>query len=299
MTSFKPSLLLSETHAALRARSGWLPAVVERVAAEGFFRHIEITEIVDPADRRALGPALRAGGLTATCWFSLLLGDRSLSLCALDEDERRSAVACVREQVPLVAECGVMAVAVGSGPDPGKGLRVAATDQLRRSLCELWEAVQAFPGVHIVLEPLDREVHKKGLLGPTDETIALLNRVRAEGVDARLCWDSAHAILCGEDPASSLELAAPLVCQVHLANPVLDPTHPRYGDHHIPPGLPGVFDAAVSTRLFARAVECGLCEDGLTCVAVEMRSGPDDDPWDTVANCQAFLESTWPSSTED
>jgi hypothetical protein len=133
---FTPGILLSETHFGCRSVRGLIAAAVERVAAEGFFRGIEIADVTDAADQARIGRAVLGHRLRLTYWTSMILNEEKLSLCALQEDLRKKTVARLTRDMAAAAECAAVAFAVLSGPDPGPPLRAPATEQLHRSLCE-------------------------------------------------------------------------------------------------------------------------------------------------------------------
>lgn len=288
-----PSVLLSETHFPVRTGKSVFARAVERVAEHGYFRHVEITDVGDAADRCRIGGVIAQSGVTLTQWLTLLLHESNLSLSDADDTLRREAVQCVLARIEPALECGATVVAVGSGPDPGPDLRQHALAQLERSLDAICDRALAFPDLLIGLEPLDRGAHKNGLLGPTPESVRVLNRVRASRSNMVLCWDSAHVMLCGEDMLASLRQAAPLVRQVHFANAVLDRTQPGFGDLHMAPGPPGFLDLAMIGRLLRIMYSEALFGCRKPSVALEVRTTAGMEPWSNVVQCAAWLRDAW------
>jgi len=290
---FTPTLLLGETHFFHRNQPGVIAAAIDRMSGEGFFRGVEIADVAVFEDRRRIGRIMRDQSTRLTYWTSMILYEEQLNLSALDEDLRRKSVARIKQEMNFAAECEAACFAVLSGPDPGPAYRAVGTEQLFRSLCELAEALKAFSGLRLLLEPLDREAHKNALIGPTPEAVGLARRVRQIHPMFGLSWDTAHAALCGEDLFEAIRAGRSCIAQIHLANAVLDRQDPRFGDHHMPIGKPGFLDVKVIADLFRMAMEIGWFGDNRPGVSVEVRTAQGNDPWETVTQCRRILEEAW------
>jgi hydroxypyruvate isomerase len=290
---FTPSILLSEILFYHRKVKGAIAAAVDRVAGEGFYLGIEIADVADPEDRKNIGRIVHGRSIRLTYWTSMILNDEKLNLSALDENLRKKTALRIKQELPAAAECGATGFAVLSGPDPGPVNRAAATEQLCRSLGELADALKAYPGMRLLLEPLDREAHKNALVGPTGEAAALVRRVRQVHPEFGLSWDTAHVALCGEDILDSIKTFCPCIAQIHLANAVLDRTNPQFGDHHMPIGKPGFLNSKVIAALFRQAAEIGLFGKNKPGVSVEVRTAQQTDPWENEAGCRRVLQVAW------
>lgn len=287
-----PGVLLGETHFHCRGKEGILVDAVARIAAEGFYRVIEIPDIPEKHDRKRLGELVRGNGLGLTYWLSFVLNAEGLDLSSVDEEHRVHSVRRLQEHFGAAQECGATRFAILSGKDCGPGLRPKAVGQLERSLGELAGAAEPY-GLRIVLEPLDRGAHKNGLIGPTAEAAALVKRVRAVFPNVGLSWDTAHAALCGETPEESLAAFSDCIAQVHLANAVLDRNHPGYGDHHMPPGPPGFLTTARTAQILAAGLAAGFFGESRPGVSVEIRTPSGGDPWETECLGRNLLEQAW------
>ncbi len=291
--AFKPSILLDETHFAYRTAKGVFADAVARVADEGFYRGVSIFEVSDASDRRRIGKIVQSHELTLTQWMSMVLATENLNLSSLDETVRSKSVARIKDYMEQGVECGASDIAVLSGPDPGPAIRTKATECLYRSLCELCQALSTFDNMNLTLEPLDREADKKGLIGPTKEAVALIQRVRKSFPDIDISWDTAHSLLCGEDLIESLAAVRPYLTQIHLANPVLDRSCTDFGDAHIPLGAPGLLDIETVDVIFRKAIEMEIFVSHTPCVAVEIRTPNGSDPWETEALGRETLQKAW------
>jgi hypothetical protein len=132
---------------------------------------------------------------------------------------------------------------------------------------------QVAPEITLRIEPLDVSAHKKNTLGSTQEAIALCEAAERAGERVRLCFDTAHAILNGEDIEESIAAAGKWIEEFHLCNACITPGHALYGDRHIAPGEPGAFDIPQYQKFIAAAkVHCPdarvfteyMCPDGMS-----------------------------------
>ncbi|OFX18196.1 MAG: hypothetical protein A2Z18_01200 [Armatimonadetes bacterium RBG_16_58_9] len=290
---FTPGILLGETHYAFRTARGVIADAVARVADEGFYGGVEISDVSDVADRKRIENTVQAHGLRLTQWMTTLLITEKLNLSSLDEDLRCRSVARMKQQMNFTAECGAHSFALFSGPDPGPGLRAKATQQLYVSFCELSEALTSYHPMRLIFEPLDRDAYKNGLIGPMSEAADLVRRVRCCYPNVGLCWDSAHVALCGEDVLESILAYHEFVDQIHLANAVLDRSYPDFGDRHMPLGVPGFLTTEMMAKVIGRVVSAGFPRKSHPMLSVEIRTPDGGDPWLTEAWGRRALEQAW------
>jgi len=287
---FSPSVLLSETHAPRYGTEGVFAEAVAAVAKRRFFRNVELPGIAGASERRHIRDLIATHGFGSTMWIGVVLAAEQLSLSATDPADRERAVGRARELLVWASETGVDRAAILSGPDPGPANRTAALTALRHSIEEVAQyAGDLDPGLRIVLEPRDRGVHKKDVIGPTMEAVEFAEATREKVPAFGLVWDSAHVMLCGEDTQSSLRTAGPYVSQVHLSNPVPDRGHPLHGDRHLPFGPPGALSEADVPRML-REVAFALPPSQLPVpVALEVRTPEGGDPEQTVREAERIL----------
>jgi sugar phosphate isomerase/epimerase len=291
--AFRPSALISELFFPRLGDRGVVAGAVARIADEGFYEGVEVATIDDAEERRRIGGIVRERGLLLNCWTVLVLAAEGLSLCATDATLRRRCVSRLKELMEPAAEMGTLGFGVNSGPDPGPAARDGATDALSDSLCELADALAAFAPMFLMIEPLDRGADKNGLIGPTDECLAFVRRVREHHPTVSITWDTSHVALCGEDLCASLASCRDVIYQMHFANPVTDRASPLCGDTHVPFGPPGLLGPADLAQVIAAAVEAGLAGARRTLVAAEIRTPPGGNPWATEALGRRTLEEAW------
>ncbi len=69
--------------------------------------------------------------------------------------------------------------------------------------------------VRVALETFDRDFDKRLLIGPLDEAIEVVTKVKARCDNIGLMWDLSHAPLLGETP-KDLKRAASLLEHIHI-----------------------------------------------------------------------------------
>lgn len=287
-----PSAHIAELFFPLTGDENAVAQVVRRIADEGYYLGVETGIIHQPKVAETLRGIAEQRGLKVTQWLTFeLLKDR-LNLSSLDTALRESSIRRACELVHLAAECGTNKLSLVSGADPGDALREEAKKGFAEALVRIGEVVRHYPGMLIQVEPLDRFAHKCQLIGPTDETVQWMTRLRADCPRLYLAWDSAHVALNQEDLGESLRLAAPILSQMHLANAILDPQQEGYGDYHMKFGEPGFLTAGVAAKLVRTALTLPFPPElGAISIAVEMRTTEQDDLWDNERQCRAFLKA--------
>jgi sugar phosphate isomerase/epimerase len=291
---FNPSLLLIQTHYHHSREKGAIAGAIEQTIADGFFKNVEIPTITHKADLEKINKLLiNSDEVTLTMWMSLELYSENLNLAAIEETHRKKSVDRIKFFIDDAVMCNADRLGVISGTDPGPDKREKAIENLYKSLCELCETVLKFHSIRIVFEPLDRGAHKNGVIGPTNEFIQLIERIRNSFPNIGLVWDSAHVGLCGDDIFKSLELSKDLIDIIHLSNADLNRSSRIFGDFHMKIGKPGFLTTQKIADLFDKAIEIDLFGKHKPNVAVEVLSSEQEDPWATVLYCKRILLDAW------
>jgi sugar phosphate isomerase/epimerase len=285
-----PSLLVTEVFFPVKDEKGFAASVVENLGSQGFYRSFEIGDGYDQEDRKRILQAKEQNNLSIFQWLTFLTYKTDLNVSAIDASLRERTVKQIKESLYLAAECGVSTVGFVSGPDPGVSLRKQGLEAFYESLCEICEEAAAF-NMHVSIEAMDREVHKKRVLGLTSEAVPIISKVREKYPNVGLVFDTAHVSLNGEDIFTSLELAKSTMDRLHFANVVLDPESPLYGDNHMPIGEPGFLTIEKMSQILQKANELGIqSEIGLP-VAIEVQGKDKNDYFANERTIRAALES--------
>lgn len=148
------------------------------------------------------------------------------------KSEREHAWSCIMRELSFALELGSKKIVFAGGPDYPDD-RDSAKERLAEFVRNM--ACQLPPDVTLALEPTDRDMDKYFLFGPVEETADFIRALRDRGINIGMLLDMGHIPLMHESLASAVEKAGDTLVHIHLGNCLLsDPTHPLYGDRHVP-----------------------------------------------------------------
>ncbi len=285
-----PSILISEMFYPYVGDSRKLCDIIGKIAGLNYYRGIEIGLVDGEENRNLVRRQVDDNQWQLTMWITQDLLKRGLNPSTLDKAVHQKTVSRLKELVEIAGECGASNLAMISCDDPGEKNRAEAKKNLYEVIVEICREIQKYPKMNLLIEPLDRAAHKKNLIGPTDESVEFLTQLRREYQYIYFSWDSAHVALNNEDLLWSLEMSAPYISQIHLANAVLDPNSELYGDWHMHLGTPGFLNFECGARLLKKAAALPLPGHLKHFVSVEVRCKDNDLPWDNEKKYRAFLD---------
>lgn len=265
-----------------------VPGIIDRAAAEHGFEAFEVVPARTPSVRAVVASTLASRSVGAVFLAGLPLLRAGATLSGLAE-ERRRAVATVRDIIEQSADAGAEAVMTTSGPQDPLLSHMDAVAALVDSLTELAAfAAERAPGVTVRLEPTDTNLQHRQLVGGTALAMDVVAGVRALGQRIDLNLDLSHILELGEEPAESFKLAASSCQHVHLANCAIAPGHPLRGDRHPPFGHPGTEVGAAELAGAVRALRgTGYFANGDLLLGLEVIPIAGDDPWETLRTAVA------------
>ena len=208
--------------------------VLRKIAEMDFYRNVELPTFPTKEHRDTVRRILRDNDLTAVTYAAPYLNERKMSLCDLSDRRRAETIRYLKMQADLAAECGYMTFGVPSGPYPGDEFHDEAMAVQADTLARIADYT-ALLGMNCSIEPLDRYVHKKALIGPMDEVVSWFKPLHKAHPNLFLHWDSSHEQLGGLGIFNTLDMAAPYLSQIHLCDCIDDPAHPCFGDLHMDP----------------------------------------------------------------
>ncbi|NLI90068.1 MAG: TIM barrel protein [Epulopiscium sp.] len=197
---------------------------------------------------------------------------------ASDNSEyRANAVKLAKTHIDYAAEAGVKVFVVTGCADKGPDKRSELLERYKEYFLQVADYAEKHDML-VAIEPIERDVFKKIILGPTDECADFIQEMQEKGAsNARLMLDSAHLPLMDEtfDFALSHSLRAGLA-HIHIGDAVSDPNSEYYGHTHPPLGVQGgVFDRDELTEQFVKLIECGhikkVKNDDRPTISLEMR----------------------------
>ena len=287
--TFLPTILMPEIYRPFIKNESFFVSKIEEIAEEGFYKGIEIASIHDKANRQRIREIASSAGLIITQWMTAAITEKGLDLSAVDEKSRQYAVSEIIKNIALAKETGASTIALITGPDPGEAQHEKAAESLVESLKEICTEARAY-GMEVIVEPLDRHVHKKMFLGPSAETARILLEVKKSHPNIGFAFDTAHAALNGEKMEEALEITCPLVSQLHLSNAVVDSDDPLYGDYHIPLGEPGFLTYPKAVAIVKKTKSLGIFSAKPFRISVEVRTNENEDAHYTERVAKEFLK---------
>lgn len=270
-----------------------VPGIMERAGIEYGFEVFEVVPAVEARTRTLVADAARRRGAGLVYLAGLPLLRAGATLIGELEDRRR-AIATVKDIIEQAAEAGAESVMITSGR-PGEGADLDdATLRLVESFTELAGfAADHAPGVMLRLEPTDTDLQHRQLVGSTELALSIVRRVREVGQVIDINLDLSHLIELGEVPRDSLALAAPACRHVHLANCAIRPGHPLRGDRHPPFGAPetevGLAELAAALGDLRGAGY--FSGEPVSIIGLEVTPLEGDDAWSTLGQAVADLDT--------
>ncbi|MFC1798383.1 sugar phosphate isomerase/epimerase family protein [Thermodesulfobacteriota bacterium] len=288
-----PGLVICQLFPNARKTKGVNIAAMRHAAGLNFYGAFEIADTLDRNERKEIKTFVQEREVKLVYWLSFIQYDAGISISALDENERTEAIGRLIEQIPNAFECGADFIGFISGPDVAIDRRNEAKKQLSKSIREMVHAAKQFGPMRFLLESLDREAHKKNLIGPTNEAVNLILQLRDTVPELYLNFDVAHIKLLAEEPIESLSTAIGVISEIHLANCVDNPKSPLFGDNHIPIGDPGFLTSEYIADLFKKGLDLGFLGPTKPVVSPEVFCAEGDDPWDAEKNGRENMIRAW------
>lgn len=178
-----------------------------------------------------------------------------MDLSSLDEEKRAASVGSGKRLIDQCYQEKARIMHVVTGKYTGEEEKDAMLAAFEKSLAELCAyAVEAGEQEEYVLtvsvETGDRYYDRHYLLGPTNEAVAIVRRVKEKYENVGILLDQSHFPVMREDPHKALWQARDYLSHVHIGNSyVKDMEKPYFGDKHLPFGVP---DSEVGVEELAR-----------------------------------------------
>lgn len=167
-----------------------------------------------------------------------------MDLSSLDEEKRTASVESGKRLIDQCYQEKARIMHVVTGKYTGEEEKAAMLAAFEKSLTDLCAyAVKAGEQEEYVLtvsvETGDRHYDRHYLLGPTNEAVAIVRRVKEKFENVGILLDQSHLPVMREDPHKALWQARDYLSHVHIGNSyVKDMEKPYFGDKHLPFGVP-------------------------------------------------------------
>jgi sugar phosphate isomerase/epimerase len=224
-----------------------------------------------------------------------------LDINSLSEEERKKAVAVVKEGIEEAAFLGAIGVSALSGPHPGKGLEKEGVQKLLESLEELCDYSRRYH-LGFELETFDFDVDKRCLIGKSDLAATVAEKIRAKYPNFGLILDLSHLPLQYEPSKTAVKNCARYSTHLHIGNCVLkDGNHPAYGDQHPRFGVNGGENDVEQLRDFFAALfeegflknDPGAKAEEKPLISFEVKPMAGENPGLVLANSKRVFKQAW------
>lgn len=273
---------------------------IEEIVEDDFFGAIEVSNLT-PELAEKVGDILKSAHMDVIYAGQTSLLREGVSLCSLEEAERKRAVELGKRNIDIAYQVGASILAVCSGKDPGEQLREEAREKLVASLKELCAYAQE-KGVEniltISLENFDREIDKKFLIGPSEEAGKIAEEIKKEFSNFGLTLDLAHLPLLKEKPHEALISVSDYLVHIHIGNCILREGNPLYGDNHPPFDVEDGEIGVDELRAFLEAlIYIGYLKRSvptrLPVISFEIKPLPGQNPRPVIAGAKRTFIEAW------
>jgi sugar phosphate isomerase/epimerase len=280
---------------------GPVAETLEKILQDDFFTAVEITHIKDDKVREQVKKMLETSHVIYSYVTHPRLLANKLDINSLIEEERKKAVAAVKEGIEEAAYLGATGVSALSGPHPGKGLEKEGVQKLLESLEELCDYSQRYR-LAFELETFDFDLDKKCLIGKSDLAASVAQTIRTKHPNFGLMLDLSHLPLQYETVKAAIKNCAKYINHLHIGNCVLkDRNHPAYGDMHPRFGVNGGENDVDQLREFFEALfEAGLLKndpaakaEGKPLISFEVKPMAGENPVLVLANSKRVFKRAW------
>ena len=273
---------------------GPIEETVKQILKDDYFDVIEITWIKDAAVRRRVAKMLETSGVTVCYGAQPRLLTTGLNPNAVNETDRKKAVATLKEGLDEAAELNAAGFAFLSGryEEDSKG---EAFNALVKTTLELCGYAKKAGVPRVVLEVFDHDVDKRSLIGPAELAKKYAEAVCLMADNFGLLADLSHLPLLRESPAESLMPIKDFLVHAHMGNAVVKFGAPGYGDLHPRFGFPNSENGVQELVDYLRVLMgIGyLNAENPPTVSFEVKPFGDEDPELVIANAKRTLNEAW------
>lgn len=274
---------------------------IEPLLLDGFFRAIEIAWIKDGHTRQQVAETLHSSGIEVMFSGGPPFLSSGLSLSSTNCTERLRAVEFAKRLIDMACDVNARNLLIPSGPDPGDDLRQAALAAFRLSMDEIcsYAAIQRPKDPPVIcLEPFDRHIRWRQLLGPTKLAATVIADIRKQSPNCGITLDMSHVAQLGENLEDAIRDAGDCLVHAHIANCVLAADDDLFGDMHPPFSIPHGEYVWEDMARFIRALDdSGFysrpCLYGKPVVSLEVRPLRGQDPWEVLRKHRARLSESY------
>ena len=267
-----------------------LPAMLDR----GDIEAVDMCLPFDPEQREQLSAMLRASDKRLGFAIHPFPVDK-ICLGSTFDNEKALIRMVLDDQLGAAAGCGAESITFVSGIDVDVEHRPAALAAFA-DVCRWFCGRAKEHGMIALIEPFDRDFHRKFLIGPTTECVELIELLRPGIDNLYVQLDMAHVRLSGETFGHAVTTAKPYLGHVHVGNCVMhNRNDPFFGDRHPPFGYPGgEIDVPELTTILRTLLDVGyLSKQSRGTLVIETQPAPGGDVEALIQQGLAKLDVAW------
>jgi sugar phosphate isomerase/epimerase len=275
-----------------------LLASLKTIALDADFSLVEVTRMPDQETLTKVRSLLESAQLDCGFAATPVILRQGLNPSATDETVRRAALDELKKCVDEAIALGAKTLTLMSGPFGGdEAGELRAFIKTLDEICAYASDRSGNEPLIILVEPFDRNVDKKALVGPSSLAGELASEMLSRHGNFGLLIDLSHLPLLGETVDECLiSLPSESVRHVHIGNCVTAPDDPLYGDQHPPFGYPKSENGVEQVRIFLSALHYSgyfsrPSPYGLPTVSFEVKPLPDQHPLIVLANAKRVLRA--------
>ncbi|WRS28813.1 TIM barrel protein [Oscillospiraceae bacterium MB08-C2-2] len=267
---------------------------VRRILEDDYFDALELTHIEDKEVRAQVAKLVNESGAFMTFGAQPCLLRTKQNVNSLDEAERQTALANLKDKIDEAYAIGAQSFAFLSGKYED-ATREQSYKKLVESCIELCQYAKSKGDMPVNLEVFDYDVEKCSLIGPSTLAKRLAEEVRETCGNFGLMVDLSHIPQIHETIRDNLLPVAPYICHAHMGNAVMTPGAAAYGDQHPRFGFPNSCNGVDELAEYLRVLmEIGYLQaDKPRIVSFEVKPWGDEDPEMVIANAKRTLNQAW------
>lgn len=215
------------------------------ILEDEYFDSIMISHIKDLTIRKKIRDMLKSSNIGVSYAAAFPIYYENLNPSSLNENKYLETLKKLKEYIEEAYFFNAKYFLIFSGEDPGIEKRELAKQKLLLTINELCEYSYKLSKdydyiLKITLEPSDRDMAKKYLLGPSIEVCEICKLINVNHDNFGVTIDLSHILLSNEKPLDYLLNLKDYIEDVHINNCIMNKeNHTLFGDKHVPFGIEG------------------------------------------------------------
>ncbi|MDO4278058.1 MAG: TIM barrel protein [Lachnoclostridium edouardi] len=291
----KVGTILHVAYRGLTTGEGPILDCLKKIVADPYFEAVEVTQMKDPAVRKAAADMIECGHMAVAYGGQPRLLTVGLNINDLDEEKRKIALASLKEGIDEAYELNATGFSflAGKYEEETKEQSYQALVKSTEELCAYAKSKGDMP---VLIEVFDYDIDKKSLIGPVDLVKRYAEEITAKWDNFGLMVDLSHIPMLHETVEESLLPVKQYIRHAHMGNTVIkDPSCQAYGDQHPRFGFPDSENDVEELAHYLRVLkDIGfLNKENRPIVSFEIKPWGDEDSEVVIANGKRTLDLAW------